>query len=245
MRGIVRKRADVTVVHGQSLKEKMVAEYRIKTDRVFVVPLGSPESKAFVMHRRADTTEEGNVVLFFGWIAPYKGLEYLIKAEPLITKEVPDAKIVIAGRGQDFGRYRAMMTGREDRFVVINRYISEEEGAELFQKSSVVVLPYVEASQSGVIPLAYEFKKPVVVTRVGSLPEVVRDGETGYIVPPKDQKTLAEAILRLLRDEKLREEMGENGYRFLLSDMNWDDIVKKTKFVYERAIGRRQRQPHP
>jgi glycosyltransferase involved in cell wall biosynthesis len=99
-----------------------------------------------------------------------------------------------------------------------------------------VVLPYIDASQSGIIPLAYSFKKPVVVTDVGSIPESVDDGVTGFIVPPKDPAALAEAILKLLEDEKLRRTMGENGYRKLKSELSIDIAAKEILKVYIKAL---------
>ena len=240
VRGILRGRADRIIVHGQSLKKAMAERFSVPAAKVEVVPLGAPEFETFRMFQRNDIREDENLVLFFGWIVEYKGLDYLIKAEPAITKEFPDAKIVIAGACRDFGKYQAMMAGREDRFVVLNRFLSFEEGAELFQRSSVVVLPYVEASQSGVITVAYGFKKPVVATDVGSIPEIVHDGETGYLVPPRDSKALAEAVLRLLRDKKLRREMGERGYSMLTTSLSLDAVATKTREIYRDAIGSRK-----
>ena len=150
--------------------------------------------------QRRGWPRSANTVLFFGRIWAYKGLEYLIRAEPLITAEIPDAKIVIAGKGEDFSRYRAMMVHPE-RFVVHNEFIPDDRRAELFARASVVVLPYVEATQSGVIPVAYTFSKPVVATTVGSIPEMVDDGRTGLLVPPRSEESLAEAIVSLLRDD--------------------------------------------
>jgi len=240
VRRILRRRADRIIVHGQSLKETMIERFSVPAAKVEVVPLGAPELEAFRMFQRNDIREDENLVLFFGWIVEYKGLEYLIKAEPAITREFPDVKIVIAGTCQDFGKYQTMMAGREERFVVINRFLSFEEGAELFQRSSVVVLPYIEASQSGVVPVAYGFKKPVVATNVGSIPEIVRDGETGYLVPPRDPQALAGAVLRLLRDKKLRSEMGERGYSMLTTSLSSDVIATKMREVYRDAIDSRK-----
>ena len=81
-----------------------------------------------------------------------------------------------------------------------------------FERASVVVLPYIEASQSGIIPIAYSFKKPVIVTNVGSIPEVVENGITGYIVPPKNPELLADSIIKILEDNLTRQQMGENAY---------------------------------
>ena len=234
------KYSNQIIVHGEKLKEQMIKEYNIPSEKVHAIPIGEHRVTPFKIYEREDLKEDGNLILFFGRIWEYKGLEYLIKAEPLISKEVPDAKIIIAGTGENFKKYENMMVNK-DNFIVRNRYISYKEGAELFQRCSLVVLPYIEASQSGVIPTAYGFKKPVVVTDVGSIPEIVDDGVTGFIVPPRNPEALAYAIIKLLKNEKLRKEMGENAYKKLKTDLSWDNIAEKTIEVYEKAIENRNK----
>ena len=235
IRYLVRKYSDKIIVHGEKLKEEIVKEYNIPSEKVHAIQIGVHEVAPFKKYERKDLKEDGNLVLFFGRIWEYKGLEYLIKAEPMITKEVPDAKIVIAGTGVDFKKYENMMANRGN-FIVHNYRIPYKEGAELFQRCSLVVLPYIEASQSGVILTAYGFKKPIVVTSVGSIPEIVDDGVTGFIVPPKNHEALAEAIVKLLKDEDLRKQMGENAYKKLKTDLSWDKIADKTIKVYKEVI---------
>jgi glycosyltransferase involved in cell wall biosynthesis len=210
-----RKYSDQIIVHGEKLKEQMINEYNIPKEKVHVIPIGEHEVATFKIYERKEIKEDGNLILFFGRIWKYKGLEYLIKAEPLITKEVPYAKIIIAGTGEDFKKYENMMINR-NKFILYNYHIPYKEGAELFQRCSVVVLPYIEASQSGVIPPAYSFKKPVVVTDVGAMPEIVDDEVTGFIVPPRNPEALAEKIVKI--------------------DLSWDTIAEKTIEVYKKAI---------
>ena len=235
-----RKYMDHVIVHSEKLKEQMIEEYNIPNEKVHAIPIGEHEVAPFKKYERKDIKEDGNIILFFGRIYKYKGLEYLIKAEPMITKEVPDAKIVIAGAGENFKKYENMMVNK-DNFIVHNYRIPYKEGAELFQRCSVVVLPYIDASQSGVIPTAYGFKKPVIVTNVGSIPEIVDDGITGFIVPPRNPDALADAIVKLLKDEKLRMQMGENAYKKLKRDLSWDKIAEKTIEVYKKAIENRNK----
>jgi starch synthase len=237
----IRRSSDEIIVHGQSLKEQMITEHRVPGEMVHAIHIGEHQVSPFKKYEREDIAEDGNLILFFGRIWEYKGLQYLIEAEPLITKEVPDAKIVIAGAGEDFRRYEKMIGNRRDNFIVHNYHISYEQGAELLQRCSVVVLPYIDASQSGVVPTAYGFRKPVVVTDVGSIPEIVDDGNTGYIVPPRNPEALAEATIKLLKDKRLRREMGENAYEKLKADFSWDKIADKTIEVYRKAIEVRRR----
>jgi glycosyltransferase involved in cell wall biosynthesis len=159
-------RADRVIVHAEYLKQMTVEELEIPAEQIHVIPMIALGKESI-----EPVVEAGNLVLFFGRIWGYKGLEYLIRAEPLITEQIPEARIVIAGEGEDFERYRQMMRHPE-RFVVYNEYVSDAKRDELFQRASVVVLPYVEATQSAVIPIAYTFAKPVVATTVGGLARV-------------------------------------------------------------------------
>ena len=234
-----RKYSEMIIVHGERLKEQMIDEYHVSKNKIRSISIGEHEVAPFKRYLKPDLQEDGNLVLFFGRIWRYKGLEYLIMAEPSITIEVPDAKIIIAGAGENFQKYENMMVNRNN-FIIRNYRIPYDEGAELFQRCSMVVLPYIDASQSGVIPTAYGFKKPVVATSVGSIPEIVDDGITGFIVPPKDVNALAQVIIRLFKDEKLRQQMGENGYIKLKTDLSWDNIAEKTIQVYKEAIWRKK-----
>ena len=233
IRNVLRRRACRVIVHGEYVRQCLLAEGGIPAEKIHVIPIG-----AYTLYRRwarADIAEEENTILFFGRIWPYKGMDYLIRAEPLITREIPGAKIVIAGQGEDFARYERMMVNRES-FMVYNKRIPNEMVAELFQKASVVALPYVEASQSAVVALAFAFGKPVVATSVGGIPEVVQDGETGLIVPPRDAKALADALVHLLRNSELRHRMGRRAYEFGQSALGWQKIAQQTVQVYERAV---------
>jgi len=181
--------------------------------------------------------EDERLILFFGRIWEYKGLEYLIRAEPLISARVPDVRIMVAGQGEDFSRYARMMV-HPKRFIVHNEFISEERTAEYFRRASVVVLPYIEASQSGVIPLAYSAAKPVVATTVGGLPEMVEDGRTGYLVAPRDTTNLADRLVHLLLEPTLRRQMGANAKRKIEEECSPEVIAQKTMDVYHRAVTR-------
>jgi glycosyltransferase involved in cell wall biosynthesis len=228
-----RRRADELIVHTQHVRGLVVRELHVDVERIAVIPhIQIGEKPSSSAHH-----EEERLILFFGRIWEYKGLEYLIQAEPLITARLPDVRILIAGQGEDFSRYTRMMV-HPDRFIIHNEYISEERAAEYFRRASVVVLPYIEASQSGVIPMAYSAGKPVVATTVGGLPEMVDDGSTGYLVSPRDAVQLAEALTRLLLDKPLRRQMGANGKRKIEAECSPTLIAEKTMDVYRRAVER-------
>jgi glycosyltransferase involved in cell wall biosynthesis len=229
---LARSRADQIIVHSRHVGELLTQHWGGAGENISIMPhiqIGQELAPSEVA-----VEEEEHLILFFGRIWQYKGLEYLIRAEPLISREVPDVRILIAGQGEDFSRYTSLMV-HPDRFIVDNEFISEQRTAEYFQRASVVVLPYIEASQSGVIPLAYSAAKPVVATEVGGLPEMVEHGATGYLVAPRNPAQLADAVVRLLLDRDLRRHMGLNGKRKLEAECSPEVIARKTIEVYRRA----------
>lgn len=233
VRDVVIYRSHRVITHAEALKEIILQRFNLPTERVAVIPHGE---FSIYRHWNAETwpEQEGNI-LFFGRIWPYKGLDYLIAAEPAISQACPYARIVIAGQGKDMERYYAMMT-HPNRFKVFNYYIPHADVSRLFQQASVVVLPYIEASQSGVIPLAYAFGKPVVATKVGGIPEIVDHGLTGLLVPPRDSDALAEAVISLLQDRETRHRMGQLALEKAKNELSWTTIAQQTMKVYQATI---------
>jgi glycosyltransferase involved in cell wall biosynthesis len=145
---------------------------------------------------------EKHVLLYFGYIRRYKGLKYLIEAMPSVIERLP-VHLLVCGefyeeRQETLSRIREL--GLESRITILDRFIENEDVGIYFCASDLVVLPYVSATQSGIVQIAYHYNKPAVVTCVGGLPEVVHDGQTGFVVPPKDPDALARAILRYYKE---------------------------------------------
>ncbi|PIZ52012.1 glycosyltransferase [Candidatus Woesearchaeota archaeon CG_4_10_14_0_2_um_filter_33_13] len=217
---VLRNKADRVIVHGEGLK-KVLLKYGVSDRKILVVPHG--DYSFFTKYSLPNIRTEPYTILQFGRIVKYKGVDTLLKAIPLVKKKIPLIKVIIAGEG-DFSPYRQYLTKDiKENVKIINRYVPDEEVAELFQKCSFVVLPYDDATQSGPLHVAYSFKKPVIVTDVGCLPEVVDDGKTGLIIKPKDPEILAEAIISMFHKDL--KAMGENGYIKMKELMNWDKIA--------------------
>lgn len=145
----------------------------------------------------------GPVALFFGLVRAYKGLDVLLQALAVARRTLP-VQLVVAGEFyQDRRPYEEQVAalGIGDAVRLIDRYIPNEEVERYFLAADVVVLPYTSATQSGIAQIALSFERPVIVTRVGGLPEAVRDGETGLVVPPGDPQALAEALLGICTED--------------------------------------------
>jgi glycosyltransferase involved in cell wall biosynthesis len=165
---------------------------------------------------------DGLKVLFFGRIEPYKGLDYLFRAHSALSVEHQRrCRLIVAGHGQ-LPESTPVPAGT----LLINRFIRDDEIRSLLNACDVVVLPYTEGTQSGVIPLAYHFRRPVICTRVGALPEMIREGETGLLVEARNTAALAQAIATFLDTPALAEKMGSSGWRLLEDELSWRKIVQ-------------------
>ncbi len=179
---------------------------------------------------------EGPVILFFGLIRPYKGADVLLRAAAELQAD--DAEIWIAGRplGVDMDELRqlAAAAGRTVRFV--DRFVSDSEVPALMRRADVVVLPYLDAEQSGVLYTALAFGKAIVATAVGGFGEVAGagEGETIRLVPPGDHSALAEALGTVLSDPGERARLEAAARAAADGPYSWDAIAAQTIALYER-----------
>jgi len=223
---------DKIIVHTEE-NRKILIEMGIPSEKVAVIPHGSYTFLRSFANVESKWKNKENSILFFGYITKNKGIEYLIKAIPIVSKEIPDIKAIIAGEGNLSG-YRSLID--KSKFEIYDEFIPNEKIPELFQRVKLVVLPYTyHQGHSGVLSIAFAFGKPVVVTDVGDLPNLVDNGKIGLIVPPKDPEALAEAIVKLLKDDELRERMSKNSHK-KAQELSWDNIAKMHLKVYEETI---------
>lgn len=137
------------------------------------------------------------VILFFGFIRAYKGLDLLIKAFADARLRNRKLKLIVAGEFYDDDKpYKKLISdnGIGDEIMLIDKFIAEDEVSTLFSSANIVVQPYKSATQSGVTQIAYHFGKPMLVTNVGGLGEIVPHGKCGYVVEP-DPKAIADALV--------------------------------------------------
>jgi len=228
-----RQRSNKLIVHGEILKQQLVHKFKRPSSDVFVVPHGALFS--YIPDIEPGIDEEPHTVLFFGRIQEYKGLKYLIAAEPLVSAVLPEFKIIIAGRGEDIENYRSQLLSNS-HFELHDRFILNRDVHKFFLRASTVVLPYIEGSQSGIAAMAFAFGKPVIATNVGSIPEMVEHNKTGIIVPAKNKEVLSQALIDLLQNPDKRKSFSQNAREAASTKFGWNHIAELTAKSYEQAI---------
>lgn len=169
------------------------------------------------------------ILLFFGVVRKYKGLNYLLKAMQWLPPS-DGYHLVVAGEFyEDIGTYRSELKRLLDKgqLTLVDRYVPNAEVGCYFSAADLVVLPYLSINQSGVLQMAYGFLKPVIATTVGGIPEVVTDGSTGYLVPPGDSQAIAMAVERFFVHPD-RDLFQKNIQRHTAVN-TWDDMVRSVE----------------
>jgi len=225
----------IFAVHSEEERENLLRLLPNAIVRKAFLPVGRSFSGAPVSREEAKRALDvsGNVLLFFGFVRPYKGLRYLIEALPEVLKR-HEVTLFVAGEfWKNKAEYERLIRdlNLEGNVRLVDRYIPNEEVGTYFAACDAVVLPYVGASQSGIVQLAYEFGRPVVATTAGGLPDVVEDGKTGYLVTPRDSGALADAIVKMFNAERAAMEESCRNRASLLS---WDALVEQIELLYEQ-----------
>lgn len=198
--------SDAVIVHSQWDRQVLLS--LLPTMPAYVSPLPTYEIlapnkwTASEARRQLGLAEGTPVLLFFGFVRAYKGLKYLIEALAVVRARL-DAHLLVVGEfWDDMAPYQAPIRalGLEASVTLIDRYIPNEEVGLYFAAADLVVLPYTDATQSGVAQLALGAGVPVITTSVGGLPDVIQDGVNGFLVPPRDSQALAAAVLRFFEE---------------------------------------------
>jgi glycosyltransferase involved in cell wall biosynthesis len=202
----------------------LLARRGFSSERVDVIPLGEMSYYEAIAKPSDDGHHRPPTLLFIGRILPYKGLDTLLAAFPLVRRAVPDAQLLILGDGdvKPYGAKLAELSG----VTLDNRWVPDDQIAEYLRRADVVVVPHHSATQSLAVPAAYAFCKPVVATAVGGIPEQVVDEQTGLLVPPRQPEALASACIRLLRDPAWAKQMGEAGHDLARTRWSWDTVAE-------------------
>jgi glycosyltransferase involved in cell wall biosynthesis len=213
-----------------------------RADKLYVVQHGGGATIAVLsgtgMPKELQDESDLFTFLFFGRIEPYKGLSILLSAFEKLVAIYPSCRLVIAGAGV----IREDIRLPSGQCVLINRFIGDSEIRWILERASVVVLPYVSATQSGVIPLAYEFSRTVICSDIGGLPEMVVVGRTGLIVPPGDVDALVNAMRSLAEDREATRKMGANARAHMTEHFSWQTVAQQHRAKYEALLAEKETQ---
>jgi len=238
--------SDHIFVHTEQMKRELIEMFGVQPARVSVIPFGinnavpiTPLTKSEA-RQRLNLPEQEKTILFFGNIAPYKGLEFLIAAFEQISARCDDYRLIIAGRPKNCEKYWTAIQEaiREDvkrgRVLLRADYVPDDETELFFKAADVLVLPYRYIYQSGVLFLGYSFGLPVLAADVGSLKDEIVEGKTGFVFRPEDSIDLAKVIERyfasdLYADINIRRQEIRDYAR---EQHSWDVVGQATMSLY-------------
>lgn len=242
---------DHIFVHTDKMKYELLNGFGVSEESVSVIPFGinnsvpDTELSPTGAKQKLGISRAEKTILFFGHIRPYKGLDYLVAAFQQIALREQSYRLIIAGepKKESVQSWREIQQtierGRIGEQVIQQiRFISDEETEMFFKAADVLVLPYTEVFQSGVLFLAYNFGLPVIATDVGSLSDDIVEGETGYICRPSDAADLARAIETYFESElfKTLDDRRAEIKDFARRRNSWDVVSDKTCNVYAQLL---------
>lgn len=229
--------ADGLIVHTDHGRDELISSFGITGSKIFRIPHGPllmevPRSGGLWPQI---VPSDAPYVLFAGQIRPYKGLEFLVDAWRSVAEEVPEARLVIAGRGSDDYVSSLQERVKTDRDSIIWSlgFVSKQDLVSLHAHAQILVYPYRDITQSGALMTGLSFGKPIVGTNVGGIAEVVTHGENGFLVDYGDVNGLADSLKVLLEDREARARMGKANSLRSEFDFNWEKIAGLTIESYE------------
>lgn len=225
------------IILNKNQKNDFIKNYGLQRKNVFVSRLSRYSYlQAIVSHKKA---VEDRSILFFGKIASYKGLEFLFPAFEKVHTKHPDVSLIVAGNGEyyfDISDYR-----QKSYFKILNRFIPDDELAELIRDTEFSVIPYKDGTQSGVAMSAFAFNKPVLATKVGGLPEMLGYGKYGMLIEPSNVDSLSEAICKMLDNPNLVQQYTNNiKHDYIEGTNSWENVCNEHINIYKTVVSTNQ-----
>jgi len=226
---------------GEAIRKQMIEENGFNGSKIKSIPTGvdtdifNPDRPFSNIREELNLNPSAPLVGAVSVIRSWKGLDYLVKAAPLILKEIPDVKFLIAGDGTHRKTLEKTIeeTGVGDKFYLPGH---REDVASIMNSIDILVHPsYANEGVPQTVLQAMAMKKPVIVSDIPALREVVIDNKTGIIVPLKDPEGIARAVIKLLLDKKLTKELGENGMNLAKRSYSFKLMLDKLEDLYAGA----------
>jgi glycosyltransferase involved in cell wall biosynthesis len=231
---------DAVVAHSEHGARRLREVVGLPGERVRVIHHGAFDYLTRLPGERPLPPElegaEGPVVLFFGLLRPYKGVDTLLRA----FRRVEGAELWIVGNPRmEIAPLESLAAEAPGRVRFLTRFVEEDEIPAIVRRADIVALPYRDAEHSGVLYAALAFGKPLVLTAVGGFPEVAEQG-AAQLVPPEDPNALAGALTGLVADEAARKQLGEAAARAASGSYSWDEAARQTLALYRELIEKRK-----
>ena len=220
---------------------KFCEVYKFPRNRLFLARLGKYDCINYLSEKCFDSAENlpeslrgQKYILFFGLIAPYKGVEFLLQAFAKLQQKCPDIKLLIAGSGKLY--FDESLYKGNANVVLMNHYVPLAQLAGLLKNALFTVCPYKDATQSGVVQTAFSMGTPVVASDVGNFAKAIENGKSGVIVPPCDVDALAGAMADLVEHPEKLESFRKYIAGEWLEKNGWEGIVKQYLDCYEAKV---------
>jgi D-inositol-3-phosphate glycosyltransferase len=251
--------SDHIFVHTDSMKRELVSDFSIQERKVSVIPFGInntvPNTALTTLQakQRLGVSRADKTILFFGNIAPYKGVEYLVSAFVELLKKDGSYRLIFAGKPKGCDDYWKQIqqaitrSGARDRFIERIEYVPDEETELYFKAADVLALPYTRIFQSGVLFLGYSFGLPVIVADIGPLKEQVIEGKTGFVFKPQDSSDLAGMISKYFESDLFHnlESHRQEIKQYANERYSWNKVVAATIEVYSQLLPNWHSVPRP
>jgi glycosyltransferase involved in cell wall biosynthesis len=227
---------DAVVAHSEHSAARLREEVGLDPAKVRVIPHGAFDYLTELSEEKPLPAElagaEGPVILAFGLLRPYKGIEHLLEA----FRRVEGAELWIVGNPRmDVGPLRELAERAAGRARFVTRFVEDAEIPAIFRRADLLALPYLDAEHSGVLYTGLAFGKPLVLSAVGGFPEVAEAG-AARLVPPGDTAALAAALSELLADQGARAELAAAASRAAAGPFSWDEAARLTLDLYRELI---------
>ena len=248
---LVYKTADILIVHSDSNKRELAKQIKLNDEKIKVMPHGDfdnyiPDKILSKSEARNifGLSEQQNVVLFFGAIKEYKGLDILSNSIPLASMKINNLALIVAGEAGDadtreiVSKCQEILSNMTTKVNVIfhDKFIPVTEVAKYFIASDIVVLPYRRVTHSGIPHLAYAFGKPIIASNVGDFGEIIVEGKSGFLLSTNTSEYLSEKIIKAFSDKSKLEAMGDYIRDIYEKKYTWKDSAEALIPVYEIMI---------
>ncbi|ODS30601.1 MAG: hypothetical protein SCARUB_04282 [Candidatus Scalindua rubra] len=242
----IYNKCDKIIVHNEVSRKELVNYLNMKTQNIRKIPHGNyirfvnTKIQKNISRRKISLSEKDITILFFGQIKKAKGLDLLLRSLSIVKEDFPTVKLLIAGKvwKDDFNQYQKTIKtlGIKENVIQHIKYIPDKCVKYYFSSADLVVLPYRKIYQSGVLLMAMSYKKPVLVSDIDGMTEIIQNNVNGFLFRNGDSNHLAKRIIEILSNPQKSQIVSQTGYETVEKFYDWKTIGYKTSSVYKEII---------